>query len=160
MNHSYSQTLNRLVGYFESELKAVPEEVFRHKPGPAKWSKQEIVGHLCDSAANNHLRFVQIKLSAHPVSLEGYDQDRWVDLHGYQEQYNLTDIITLWVMLNRQIVHVLERLTAEDYGKTCILPGGAEATLDWLVNDYLEHMRHHFRQILGPESVERADAGT
>jgi len=156
----YSQTLDRLVGYFERELKAVPEEVFRHKPGPANWSKQEIVGHLCDSAANNHLRFVKIRLSAPPVSREGDDQARWVDLHGDQEQYNQPDIITLWNMLNRQIVHVLERLTAEDYGKTCILPGGGEATLDWLVNDYLEHMRHHFRQILGPESVERAEAGT
>lgn len=156
----YSQTLDRLVGYFESELKALPEEVFRHKQGPAKWSKQEIVGHLCDSAANNHLRFVKIKLSAQPVTLEGYEQDRWVDLHGYQEQYTQPHIITLWNMLNRQIVHVLESLTAEDYGKTCILPGGGEATLDWLVNDYLEHMRHHFRQILGPESVERAEAGT
>lgn len=154
---SSCQRLNRLIANLQSELDLIKDEEFHSKQSPDKWSWQEIVGHLCDSAANNHIRFVKIMLSDNPVKLEGYDQDRWVEMHDYQNNYGKPDIIQVWVSLNRQISNVFMRLTEEDYAKKCILNSGEEVSMEWLVTDYFDHMLHHFKQILGREKVEQAE---
>ena len=35
-------------------LTAIDDKTFNEKVNPEKWSKKEIVGHLIDSATNNH----------------------------------------------------------------------------------------------------------
>ena len=42
-----------------------------------KWSPREIVGHLIDSAANNHQRFVRAQFTDDLV-FSGYQQAEWV----------------------------------------------------------------------------------
>ena len=59
-----------------------PDEAAKH-PVPGKWSKKQELGHLVDSACNNHQRIVRAQLEKEP-SLPGYDGDRWVTLHNYQ----------------------------------------------------------------------------
>lgn len=151
---NYSQRLQNLVLHFQTELNRIPQDEFSAKVHPAKWSKKEIVGHLCDSAANNYIRFVKIALSDYPIPLEGYDQDRWVELNDYHNSYDPYDVIQLWINRNVQISTVLAQIPEEDYTKEAILPSGESVTLEWLAADYIEHMIHHFRQILGNERIE------
>ena len=40
-------------------LATIDAQSFSLKSNPDKWSKKEIIGHLIDSATNNHQRFVR-----------------------------------------------------------------------------------------------------
>src|SRR5690242_17625545 len=65
-------------------LRALPDEIARRRPAPGKWSVKEIVGHLIDSAANNHRRFVLAQIRE-GLTFDGYEQDEWVAAQRYQE---------------------------------------------------------------------------
>ncbi|MGZ7440811.1 DinB family protein [Paenibacillus sp. TH7-28] len=124
------------------------ENEFRKKISINKWSKQEILGHLCDSAANNHSRFVRIILSDELVSIDGYKQDEWVEIHDYQNSYNKSDLLALWVQLNKHILNVIKKAESSDFNKQCALSDKSTVTLGWLFDDYVNHLEHHIRQIL------------
>ncbi|MFD1883960.1 DinB family protein [Paenibacillus wenxiniae] len=149
-----SERLQQLVLRVQNELNRIPEDEFSAKVHVTKWSKKEIVGHLCDSAMNNYMRFVKIALSEHPIQLEGYHQVRWVEINDYQNSYDANRIIQLWFHLNMQISNILAQIPENHYTKEGILASGEKVTLAWLANDYIEHMIHHFRQIFGNERIE------
>src|SRR5262245_22471250 len=94
---------------FQSELLALGDEQAAHKP-PNRWSIQEVIGHLIDSACNNHQRF--IRLQQGPINIPGYDQNVWVDRNGYQER-GFQDLVELWYLMNKHLIHVLGRVRAE-----------------------------------------------
>ncbi len=45
-----------LAGFSEAESE--------QRPSPERWTRKEVVGHLIDSASNNHQRFVRGQLAA------------------------------------------------------------------------------------------------
>lgn len=121
-----------------------------------KWSPKEIIGHLIDSASNNHGRFVRAQL-ADDLRFQGYAQDEWVRVQYYRDA-SWSALIDLWVGINLHIAWVMER-TPESVRMTeradhnlhevgfRELPEGGTATLDWFMYDYVEHLKHHLRQI-------------
>src|SRR5262245_17020217 len=75
------------------------------RPAPGKWSKKEIIGHLLDSASNNHGRFVRAQLQDDLV-FPGYDQDEWVRVQRYQSR-RWVDLVRAWHAYNHQIASVM-----------------------------------------------------
>src|ERR1035438_6981326 len=75
---------------------------------PAAWSRKEELGHLIDSASNNHLRFVRAALEPefHGPS---YDQNGSVTLHGYQEM-GWRDLLEFWRQYNTLLIEVIARI--------------------------------------------------
>ncbi|WP_343059888.1 DinB family protein [Saccharibacillus deserti] len=142
------ENLDHLIRSVPAELSLLTEEEFNRKASPSKWSKKEILGHLCDSAANNHYRFMKIMTDDQPVRIESYNQDLWVSLHGYQADYSHTELIRLWGGLNKQIACVWKNAEEKKFDQEVILPDGTSVTLEWLAGDYLDHTRHHLDQIL------------
>jgi hypothetical protein len=139
---------------FEKLLNEIPkiinniaDDEFINKVSINKWSKQEILGHLCDSAANNHSRFVKIILNDKPVIIDGYKQDYWVRIHDYQNNYSKADLLALWIQLNKQILNIIRNASELDFNKLCILSDQSMVTLDWLFDDYINHLLHHLKQI-------------
>jgi len=65
-------------------LRTLSDERASFTRGPGKWSAKEELGHLIDSAANNHIRFVRGALEPQ-LQGPGYAQDDWVRLHGYSK---------------------------------------------------------------------------
>ena len=65
-----AQQLEDLIAASE-RLRGLHEGAVAHRPATGKWSKKEILGHLVDSAANNHQRFVRLQLQT-AVELPGY----------------------------------------------------------------------------------------
>ena len=125
-------------------LSAIPEDAASKKPAPNKWSKKEILGHLIDSAANNHQRFMRLQLQAE-ISLPGYDQDDWVRLNRYQHE-PWAEIIALWSVYNRHLVSVIESLDDSALGHVWHSPEG-DVTLEFIASDYVRHVKHHLAQI-------------
>ena len=116
------------------------------RPAPGKWSKKEILGHLIDSATNNHQRFVRMQLTAH-LELPGYDQEEWVRLQHYQDR-PWREIIDMWQVYNNQLVEVIRNIDPKSLRNTWRAPDGKDVDLEFVVRDYLVHMRHHLDQIL------------
>lgn len=109
--------------------------------------QKEILGHLCDSASNNHRRFIMIKHSTSPIKIESYAQNEWVVANQYQEAFSYVDVIHLWKLLNKQIINVLNSCTSFDSKKIFQKDDHSTETLQWLVDDYIRHLRHHLEQI-------------
>ena len=125
-------------------LSAIPEDAAAKKPAPNKWSKKEILGHLIDSAANNHQRFMRLQLQTE-ISLPGYDQDDWVRLNRYQQR-TWNEIVTLWSAYNRHLASVIESLDDSALGHVWHSPDG-DVTIEFIASDYVRHLKHHLAQI-------------
>ena len=125
-------------------LLKIPETEFSHKPSPQKWSKKQIIGHLVDSAANNHHRFIRSRIESSPNIF--YGQDDWNNLTHYNEM-NSGDLIHLWEYYNKLIAHIILYIKPSELKLKC-QSGANEYTLEFLIVDYVEHLEHHLRQVL------------
>jgi len=110
-----------------------------------KWARKEILGHLIDSAFNNHQRFVRAQLGSAYVG-PGYEQRAWVALHGYRER-PWRELVEIWVAANRHLAAVIERVPAAKLATPCTVGDDPPATLGFVMKDYLAHMKHHLGQI-------------
>lgn len=121
-----------------------------------KWSKKEILGHLVDSASNNHQRFVRAQFQENLVFL-GYNQDKWVKAQNYQF-VNWISLVELWKGFNFLIAHLAAEIPDEILSKQRVehnlfdiayvqVPKDKSATLEYFIKDYYLHLRHHLEQI-------------
>ena len=125
-------------------LGAIAETDAAQKPAANRWSKKEILGHLVDSAANNHQRFVRLQLEPE-LRLPGYEQDGWVRVNDYQTSA-WADVIGLWAAYNRHLARLIASIDASALGHVWHSPDGP-LTLEYIAVDYVRHLRHHLRQI-------------
>ncbi|QJX46398.1 DinB family protein [Hymenobacter taeanensis] len=147
-----SHRLRKLLGLLNSSLPNFSEDELAYKPAPGQWSKKEILGHLIDSAANNHRRFVLSQLKPEPLRIIPYDQDQWVAL--FQYQYTpTTDLLQFWTLYNQQIARLLDQLPPAAAAHRCEFDNGYSVTLRWLAEDYVMHLEHHVQQILNLTSA-------
>lgn len=118
-------------------------EDWNHKPSPTKWSRKEILGHLCDSAMNNIRRFVVGQYEQDNKIV--YRQDDWVTSQDYQNA-DYKDIILLWKLLNEQVIRIINKIPEDKLQNTCITED--KHTIEWLIQDYVPHLKHHLSQII------------
>ena len=137
------EKLQQIINESLLNFNSISKEIWNLKPSLTKWSKKEILGHLCDSAMNNMRRFVVSQYEENNKII--YRQDEWVALQNYQHA-DYTDIVELWRLLNEQIVRIIEKMPIEKLQNTCITE--AEHPLQWLIEDYIKHLNHHLSQIL------------
>lgn len=130
-------------------LQAIAEEDASIKPQPHKWSKKEILGHLIDSAANNHHKFVRTMAQRH-LDFVGYAQDSWVAEQHYNSR-SWQDIITFWNAYNLHIAYIIESVNPAHLQNTISIAGSKPFTLAFIMEDYVEHLKHHLRVVL-PEA--------
>src|SRR5580765_2107469 len=133
---------------FPSKLNQFSSEELLRRPAPGKWSKQEILGHLIDSAINNLKRFTEIQFLPQPYTVISYQQNELVIVNDYQN-LPLQHLLDLWQSLNRQIVFVVKNVPMEKlaYPVDPQYENKELRTLSWIICDYVAHMEHHFRQI-------------
>jgi hypothetical protein len=144
-----ARDLGALLGETAPALEAIGEEESLTTRGPGTWSRKQILGHLVDSALNNVQRFVRARHRT-ALSLPDYDQPGWVAASGYQER-PWSDIVALWAVLNVHLAHVIARIPAEALETPCRIGDSEPMTLEFVVRDYLRHLRHHLQQIQDPE---------
>ena len=109
------------------------------------WSRKQVIGHLIDSASNNHQRFVRAALET-SLDFPAYDQDGLVRVQAMQEA-DWTLLITLWAAYNRYLAHVIANLPDSKLDTPCRIGEGEPVTLDFLAADYFGHLVHHLGQI-------------
>ena len=153
--------LRDLVERAGEQLQAIPESLSQSTGAAGGWSAKQILGHLIDSAANNHQRFVRAQFTDDLV-FPGYDQAQWVRAQRYEEE-PWPALIALWRSYNLHLAHVIDRIPeaaltrlrpAHTLDKIAWQPvkAGEAATLAYLLRDYVGHLRDHLEQIL-PEGI-------
>jgi hypothetical protein len=141
-----TQRLAFLCDTIPAMVKAIPEAALRHKLRPDKWSKLEILGHLIDSATNNHQRFVRIQFEDTPKVT--YDQNQWNKFNNYNA-LPLAHVIDLWELYNRHLLEVIKIIPEERLQRTGMTNEPQPLTLHWLIVDYLKHLEYHLVQVVG-----------
>lgn len=137
-------------------LHSISEEMASFKSSPEKWSKKEIIGHLIDSASNNHQRFIRACFK-NDLVFPGYNQDEWVKLQNYQAA-NWDMLIDLWSNFNLQIAHCIENLPEEIKTRKVKnhnfheiawqpIPKEEPSTLGYFIVDYIGHLKYHINGI-------------
>lgn len=126
-------------------LKNINEEEFSFKPLPAKWSKKEILGHLIDSAANNHQRFVRVQFEETPTI--GYSQNEW-NRYSYHQLQSGQQLIDSWEGYNRLLLGIARHMPEDLLQRTCYAGGTERVTLAFVIGDYVAHLEHHLRQLV------------
>lgn len=154
MNTDYNLKEITLAAF--EEFLVAPDELTSHKPTPEKWSAKEIIGHLIDSASNNHGRFVRAQHSDDLIG-QGYDQNTWVEVQEYQQQ-NWHDLLISWRQLNLQIANLMfitsdeareKDRTEHNLNRIAFktVPADQATTLGYFMEDYVEHLKHHLGQV-------------
>ncbi|WP_293912350.1 DinB family protein [Deinococcus sp.] len=126
-------------------LRAINETQAARQPDPAIWSAKQILGHLIDSGANNHARFVLAGQQS-GLSLPGYDQNLWAEVGDYQHR-PWSELVALWAAYQTQLAHIIDNLTPEQRGHTLSIGGGESVTLAFVASDYTRHQLHHLGQV-------------
>jgi DinB superfamily len=139
-----------------ARLRDIPAEKSRSGSSEDGWAPIEILGHLIDSAANNHQRFVRAQFTDDLV-FPGYDGDQWVSGQKYRDT-SWPDLIQLWSSYNLHLVHVVSVISkdvltkpraAHSLDQIAFNPvdKNEPATLEYVIRDYVDHLRHHLDQI-------------
>jgi len=132
-------------------LQEISEEEAGVKSLPHKWSKKEILGHLIDSASNNQHKFVRAMAQPH-LDFVGYAQDLWVAKQAYNSR-PWQEIVTFWYAYNLHIAYILESVNPDYLKNTISIEGNGPYTLGSIMEDYVEHLKHHLKVILPDEDL-------
>ena len=142
------RSAERLLLMYEAQSEATCAE--------GKWSSKEIIGHLIDSAANNHQRFVRAQLTDDLV-FAGYEQDEWVRVQRYNDE-RWPHLVQLWRHYNLHLVHLMSNVPEQTLTKLRTrhnlhqlawrtVEESEPVTLEYFMRDYVQHLQHHLDQI-------------
>ena len=153
MANEFAESFRSSIAAARDKISHVEESAAEIPVRPGGWSSKQVLGHLIDSALNNHQRFVRASLEG---SYEGpsYAQKGWVGMHGYAGM-PWHELVSHWVKQNELLSEVVERIPEDKYGAPCKVDGDEAATLRFLVDDYLVHLHYHVDQIAAVASPGR-----
>ena len=136
--------LEEIVNTVPKRLRKFSKKEFAKKADPDRWSKKEIIGHLIDSATNNHHRFVRAQFDLHPSIT--YQQVLWNQAGHYQDMDG-KHLIAFWEMYNRHLIELMKRIPEKIRENECRMSDGSTKTISWLFDDYVRHLEHHLEQV-------------
>jgi hypothetical protein len=140
-----AEGIRKTVEDFTRRFNILDNQKASKKSQPDKWSKKEILGHLIDSASNNHQRFVRAQYLK-TVNLPSYEQKDWVDIQQYSSR-TWQELLEFWGSYNYHLAHIINHMSIESLQISCNIGSGEPLPIGYIVVDYLGHMQHHLRQI-------------
>jgi hypothetical protein len=152
----YAVELRETVRRANDFLRGLDDEASLRPRAPGKWCPREIIGHLIDSASNNHQRFVRAQFKDDLI-FSGYEQDAWVSVQRYREA-PWSDLIDLWRSFNLHIARLMEAVPKDERVRPRArhnldelawqtVPRDQPVSLDYFMRDYVGHLHHHLAQI-------------
>ena len=143
--HELAAKLLSIVNSAEPSLRETEQALGVAPLKPGGWSRKDILGHLIDSASNNHQRFVRASLQD-ALEFPGYDQNGCIRVQAPNEaDWNV--LVSLWAAYNRYLAHVIAHLPESKLETSCRIGSGEPVTLRFLADDYVRHLLHHLEQM-------------
>ena len=144
-----SEKLLRIIAQAEPKLRQIEPGESAQPVLSGGWSRRQVLGHLIDSASNNHQRFVRAALQP-SLEFPRYDQEGCVRVQAPQEA-DWPLLISLWANYNRYLAHVIAHLPASKMETVCRIGDRTPVPLQFVISDYITHLVHHLGQIAAPE---------
>ncbi|RJP62448.1 MAG: DinB family protein [Ignavibacteriales bacterium] len=141
----FSEELIKIVEETSLLFDEISQEDWNYRSAPGKWSRKEILGHLIDSAANNHQRFVRVQFEDNPAIT--YEQNKWVSTEDFNNA-STDNLITLWRSYNKHLAYIISVIPKDKFTNQCNIGKEEPVTLEWLFKDYVKHLGHHINQII------------
>ncbi|MBB4036711.1 hypothetical protein GGR21_002617 [Dysgonomonas hofstadii] len=136
-----------IVRNWEKRLLDLPVDVITEKRNSQDRTIKQLVGHLIDSASNNHQRMVRLQYNAELI-FPDYTQhnDLWIALQHYQDM-NWSDLVNLWKFYNLHIVHIIRNIDKSKLDNKWTDFEGNTVTLGNMIDGYLSHLQLHTKEI-------------
>lgn len=109
------------------------------------WTVRQVAHHVPDSHLNAYIR-LKLALTEERPTIKPYEEARWAELPDSRDvpvevSLNLLDAVTArWVT-------IMNAMREEDFARTLVHPDHGPVDLDWLVQMYAWHSRHHVAHI-------------
>ena len=126
-------------------LSTVTEDQANLRSRPTGWLRKEELGHLLDSAQNNHQRIVLAVLNGEYAGPE-YAQNDWVELHGYRDM-PWAELLAFWFIRNQMLHRIIARIPSDRLDATVTIGENPGMSLSHWIDDYLHHLASHVAQI-------------
>ena len=132
----------------ENLLSCLSTDVIILKRNGQNRTIKQILGHLIDSASNNHQRMVRLQYSKDLLFFPDYrqDNDLWIDLQGYNNA-DWTNLIQLWKFYNLHIIQVINSVDITKLDNYWCDFEGTKVTLHEMIDGYLDHLLLHVKEI-------------
>jgi len=143
MNHiSLADELGTAVNAFYTTYRGLDDVLASMQPSGGGWSPKEIIGHLVDSASNNHQRFVRLQIQER-LAFPDYAKDnmKWVAIEHYNAMA-FDELLSLWRLYNILLENIIRKADPEKL-QNCWETGGKNLSLMFLMTDYLRHIKEH-----------------
>ena len=145
MTSRIADDLSAAIREATDEMRKLTSEAVSERPSPDQWTIKEVLGHLIDSAANNHQRFVRAQF-VDGLAFPKYEQNEWVSCQRYDD-LDWLELIDFWARYNQHLVHIIRHVRHDSLAVRCTIDDNEPVTLQFLVEDYVVHLRRHLRQI-------------
>jgi hypothetical protein len=146
-----SEKLLSVIEVAEPRLRQISEMESTKPVLSGGWSRKQVIGHLIDSASNNHQRFVRAAQQA-SLDFPGYDQEGNIRVQAPQEA-DWALLVSLWAAYNRYLAHVIAHVPASKLETPCRIGSREPVSLAFIATDYLTHLIHHLNQIGAADSA-------
>ena len=135
--------LDLVVNAFYNKYRDLDNEITSKRSAANKWTLKEIIGHLIDSASNNHQRFVRLQI-VDELIFPGYGKDnsKWLEIQKYNEM-NFSDIMLLWKQYNVLLGNIIKEVDESKLENRWINSEGDKIILRDLMIDYIRHLKDH-----------------
>ncbi len=148
---SLSTLLRQTIERELPDLRALTDDAASQNDGrPNSWTRKQELGHLIDSATNNHVRIAVASING-SFRGEGYTQDKWVEAHGYRDM-PWNSLVDFWYRYNELLTHLIAGVPDDRLESRCLI-GWSVVTLHFVIEDYVLHMQHHIDHILARETI-------
>lgn len=139
------ERLTEILRTTPARLVDVSDEEASRNPDAGRWSKKQLLGHLIDSAGNNHQRFVRAQTERQTV-FPTYEQESWVSVQSYGTE-PWPDLVNLWLLYNRHLLHVIRQIPESAMDHPCAIGGQPAVPLQEVIDSYVDHLEHHLQHM-------------
>ena len=139
-----AKELEKVIELFRIEYLDLDESFAEVRIAEDKWTLKEIIGHLIDSASNNHQRFIRLKLS-NEIEFPDYKSGEWLQIQNHNDM-KFSDLLLLFFYYNKLMVNVILNIGEESLDHKWSIAWDENSTfitLERLANHYVDHIKKH-----------------
>ena len=126
-------------------VSGLSERQFETPYRPGGWTVRQVLHHVPDSHLNAYCRY-KFALTEDNPTIKPYDEAAWANVADTARTRPEVSLALLDALHERWVV-LLESMSAADFGRPLQHPERGPITLDWMLQLYAWHGRHHAAHI-------------
>lgn len=145
--NTYTDEIKAIVDEWTEKLLTLPEDVITERRNHQNRTIKQLLGHLVDSASNNHQRMIRLQYNDNLVFPDyTQDNDRWIAIQNYQDA-DWGNLVQLWKFFNLHMIYLIKSIDKSKLNNSWIDFEGNNVTLEDMIKGYPWHLNLHINDI-------------